>query len=1114
MNPFINTITSQDSAVRDASFQTLCKNLSIDQVQSYLAELEEFRKQTENLYEKVRASIFLYAGYRFYLMDSKSIRPTGAIPVEGCKNFLDRNYERALSIFHAYPIRQSRQTNENLLSCLAETYHQNTFQLLSDQVRKSVRSSLGNQWMFRVGHPDEHPLKMHPALFTRSSTTHLYPLLCERTPVRLDLTHSCWSDIFFLGMDYPEGARVINISVDLGVFGRDTEIQPPLESYLRVIDEPVIRFSSLDLNESKDISDLADLFNFGNDYLGLLKAAIISSGFIPPSFEGTRFTVKEILAKILYPGLGIELVTKVNDIPKGSRLAVSTNLLASMISILMRATQQTLQLEGIPVEQERDLIASRAILGEWLGGSGGGWQDSGGVWPGIKAIEGVSARKGDAEYAVSRGRLLPCHRILKDGAIHPEFEKKLASSLILMHGGMASNVGPILEMVTEKYLLRSNDEWKARQRANTLYDKILKSLQSGNIKELAALTTHNFDDPIKTIIPWATTHFTEVIIQKAKQAFKENYWGFLMLGGMSGGGMGMFVDPRIYPEAKQILLRILRETKKEMEESLPFAMNPVVYNFAINNKGTAAHLLHDDTALLPQKYYALVVPRLARLHSSDVPDSRKIEIDLFSLKTAHQDEAYPIFRSIIGNVFQYSNAAEIAEKQQQDKETERIKKENGFDPIQHEQIRNDLRKGRIGLNRNRLPLETIIEDVSPSDVVFSNKLDDNNQKGIQAVRNGSIAMLCLAAGIGSRWTKGAGVIKAINPFIEMTGIHRSFLEIHLAKNRKTSGIFKSSIPYIIATSYLTHHPIQKELQRTDNYHYTNPLYLSEGKSIGQRFIPTERDLRFLWEEILQGKLDENKQKVVDALHETLIRWAKAKGEASDYTDNIALQRLTPLGHWYEVPNLIRNGILAGVLREHPSLQHLLLHNIDTLGVNLSPEILNYHISSGNALTFEVLPRRMEDHGGGLARINGKVRLLEGLAQPSEEDEFKLSYYNSMTTWIHIDKLLKLFGLERSDLFTKSEAELADAVRNVARNMPTYVTIKDVKYRWGHGQEDIYPVAQIEKLWSDMSALSDVQCGYVVVPRIRGQQLKDPAQLDSWVTDGSKEYVEEIADFEL
>ena len=35
----------------------------------------------------------------------------------------------------------------------------------------------------------------------------------------MDLTHSGWSDIFFLGMDFPEGARVINISVDLAVRG-------------------------------------------------------------------------------------------------------------------------------------------------------------------------------------------------------------------------------------------------------------------------------------------------------------------------------------------------------------------------------------------------------------------------------------------------------------------------------------------------------------------------------------------------------------------------------------------------------------------------------------------------------------------------------------------------------------------------------------------------------------------------------------------------------------------------------------------------------------------------------------------------------------------------------
>ena len=65
----------------------------------------------------------------------------------------------------------------------------------------------------------------------------------------MDLTHSGWSDIFFLGMDFPEGARVLNISIDLGVRGdgRPAEPKPPVEAYFRVIDQPVLRLVSVDL---------------------------------------------------------------------------------------------------------------------------------------------------------------------------------------------------------------------------------------------------------------------------------------------------------------------------------------------------------------------------------------------------------------------------------------------------------------------------------------------------------------------------------------------------------------------------------------------------------------------------------------------------------------------------------------------------------------------------------------------------------------------------------------------------------------------------------------------------------------------------------------------------
>ena len=79
-------------------------------------------------------------------------------------------------------------------------------------------------------------------------------------------------------------------------------------------------------------------------------------------------------------------------------------------------------------------------------------------------------------------------------------------------------------------------------------------------------------------------------------------------------------------------------------------------------------------------------------------------------------------------------------------------------------------------------------------------------------------------------------------------------------------------------------------------------------------------------------------------------------------------------------------------------------------------------------------------------------------------------------------------------------------------MPTYITLKDVKKRWGKGQEDVFPVAQFEKLWGDMTALPELNCRFVAVSRRRGQQLKEPAQLDGWLRDGSAAYVESLCEW--
>ncbi len=318
------------------------------------------------------------------------------------------------------------------------------------------------------------------------------------------------------------------------------------------------------------------------------------------------------------------------------------------------------------------------------------------------------------------------------------------------------------------------------------------------------------------------------------------------------------------------------------------------------------------------------------------------------------------------------------------------------------------------------------------------------------------------------------------------------------------------LPHLISTSYLTHEPIAEWLARHGNYGYAGPVWLSPGRSIGLRLVPTERDLRFLWEEMPQQVLDEQQQKVRDSLRHALIGWARSLGEASDYTDNVPLQCLHPVGHWYEVPNLLRNGVLARLLAERPQVRYLMLHNIDTVGADADPALLGLHLRRGATLSFEVIPRRLEDRGGGLARVNGRLRLVEGLALPREADEFRLTYYNTNTCWISLDPLLAAFGLTRADLADK--ANVLAGIRALAAKMPTYVTLKEVKKRWGHGQEDVFPVTQFEKLWVDMTTLPEVETQFVVVPRLRGQQLKDPAQLDGWLRDGSAAYVEQLGDW--
>src|SRR5256885_4682995 len=170
----IKIITSADPAIRNQSLDTFCGPATLNELLKACSELDAFRHESENLYERVRALFFLYAIHRFYLPAKPGMKRKGLLPFKGYTHLLQRRFEEAIEVFlHA---QEREEASDAISSALAAAYHRLGFQTLADQVRRSVRSVRGNQWMFRMGHPTDQPLRIRPELLQRGEAG-AYPII-------------------------------------------------------------------------------------------------------------------------------------------------------------------------------------------------------------------------------------------------------------------------------------------------------------------------------------------------------------------------------------------------------------------------------------------------------------------------------------------------------------------------------------------------------------------------------------------------------------------------------------------------------------------------------------------------------------------------------------------------------------------------------------------------------------------------------------------------------------------------------------------------------------------------------------------------------------------------
>jgi fucokinase len=193
-------------------------------------------------------------------------------------------------------------------------------------------------------------------------------IIWGRAPARLDLGGG-WTDTPPYALE--RGGCVMNAAVNLNG-------QAPIHVYARIVDEPVIRITSIDHGKKLTIKSLAELHDYkqATSTFGLAKAALVLSGFSleKADWPGHPRTLKDML---LCFGGGIELTT-LAAIPSGSGLGTSSIIGAVLMSVINRMIGRKTtdrELFSLVLQMEQELT------------TGGGWQDQiGGIVEGVKMI--------------------------------------------------------------------------------------------------------------------------------------------------------------------------------------------------------------------------------------------------------------------------------------------------------------------------------------------------------------------------------------------------------------------------------------------------------------------------------------------------------------------------------------------------------------------------------------------------------------------------------------------------------------------------------------------------------------------------------------------------------
>ena len=227
-----------------------------------------------------------------------------------------------------------------------------------------------------------------------------------------------------------------------------------------------IKLKSIDLNFEKEINNIEELKNCfnTNDPFSLLKASLLTSGIVRKEDS----TIQSIIDRI---GSGINFITDVSAIPKGSGLGTSSILSGACLKAIYKFLD-------LKISDEE--LSYKVLEQEQLMGTGGGWQDQiGGVVPGIKCI--YTEPSENQEFRIEKLNL------------SNKFISEINNRMVLIYTGQRRLAKNLLRDIMNNYISYNTKTIDVIQKIKDKAIEMKEALIEENLEKFAKLLNEHWE---------------------------------------------------------------------------------------------------------------------------------------------------------------------------------------------------------------------------------------------------------------------------------------------------------------------------------------------------------------------------------------------------------------------------------------------------------------------------------------------------------------------------------------------------------------------------------------------------------------------------------------------